>query len=51
MEPLLERFGTLRMKAVSDPFRERPKGFVVLRLPLLTLALKLLDGKFLRTGN
>ena len=23
VEPLLERFGTLRMKAVSDPFRER----------------------------
>ena len=64
VEPLLERFGTLRMKAVSDPFRQRslvckssmpaaPEqtyGFVVLRLPLLTLALKLPDGKFLRPG-
>ena len=62
VELLLECLGTLRMKAVSDPFREislvcessmpaaleQAQGFVVLRLLLLTLALKLLDGQFLR---
>ena len=65
MEPLPERLGTLRIKAVSDPFRvsslafgssmpatpEQTHGFVVLRLLLLTLALKLLDGQFLRPGT
>ena len=65
VEPLPECLGTLRMKAVSDPFREsslvfgssmpaapeQTHLFVVLRLLLLTLALKLLDGQFLRPGT
>ena len=62
VEPLPECLGTWRMKAASDPFRvsslafgssmpNRPTGFVVLGLLLLTLALKPLDGQFLRPGT
>ena len=64
VEPMPEYLGTLRMKAASDPFHERslvckssmPAAleqsylFCGLRLPLLMLALKLPDGKFLRPG-
>ena len=59
VEPLPKCLGTLRMKAASDPFRvsslalessmpaapEQTHGVLL----LLTLALKLLDGQFLRS--
>ena len=56
VEPLPECLGILRMKAVSvfessvPAAPEQAQGFVVLRLLLLMLALKLLDGQFLRAA-